>query len=225
MTSVKSRRELYSEATRTALLDEATALFAERGFANTSLEEIAAAGLLSRGAIYHHFASKKALFEAVLDRQQADVRSRVTASAAQHSNPWDAAIAALDTFLDESCTPVYGRLVWQEGPLALGWQGWRDFAAGSYALVEGLLVALMDAGYLERKGESTTVRIFYEMLHGATIALAEVNGDDKLRVRGECADLLRRFLNGLRSPSEPSSVELDSSKTRPVSARQPKRKR
>lgn len=223
MASVKSRRDLYSEATRTSILDEATALFAARGFANTSLEEIAAASLLSRGAIYHHFAGKKALFEAVLDRLQADVRTRVAAAAAQHSNPWDAAIAALDAFLDESCSPVYGKLVWQEGPLALGWDGWRDFEQGSYALVEALIFALMDAGYLERKAESTTVRICNEILHGAALALAEASEDAKLRVRGECADLLRRVLNGLRSPEKPSSVELTNPRSRPASTRQPRR--
>jgi AcrR family transcriptional regulator len=66
MTEVKSRREMYSEATRAALLDEATALFAERGYAGTSLEDVASASQVTRGAVYHHFASKQALFEAVL---------------------------------------------------------------------------------------------------------------------------------------------------------------
>jgi len=225
MPSVKSRRELYSEATRTAILDEAAALFAARGFANTSLEEIAAAGLLSRGAIYHHFAGKKALFEAVLDRLQADVRSRIAAAAVQCSDPWDAALAGLDAFLDESCSPVYGKLVWQEGPLALGWEGWRQFEHGSYALVEGLIIALMDAGYLEHKAQSTTVRICYEMLHGAALAIAQAPEDDKTCVRGECADLLRRVLNGLRSPTEPSNAEPGSSKTRAASVRETQRRR
>ncbi|OBB81487.1 TetR family transcriptional regulator [Mycobacterium colombiense] len=225
MSSVKNRRELYSEATRTAILDEATALFAERGFAHTSLEEIAAAGLLSRGAIYHHFAGKKALFEAVLDRLQADVRGRITVAAVQFSDPWDAAIAALDVFLDESCSPIYGKLVWQEGPLALGWEHWREFEQGSYALVEGLIIALMDAGYLERKAESTTVRICYEMLHAACVVLAEASEDDKMRVRGECADLLHRLLNGLRPSEQRWSAEPDSPKSRSASARRPARKR
>ncbi len=78
MPEVKSRRELYSEATRAALLDEATTLFAERGYAGTSLEDVASASQVTRGAVYHHFASKQALFEAVLELQEARVTAEVT---------------------------------------------------------------------------------------------------------------------------------------------------
>src|SRR5258708_314845 len=71
MSHVKSRREMYSEATRAALLDEATTLFAARGYASTSLEDIASASQVTRGAVYHHFASKRALFEAESSGQEA----------------------------------------------------------------------------------------------------------------------------------------------------------
>src|SRR5579864_6983233 len=107
---VKSRREMYSEATRAALLDEATTLFAERGYAGTSLEEIASASQVTRGAVYHHFASKQALFEAVLSTQETRAIAEIMA-AATADDPWDAATLALDAYLDQCCDPVYGRLV------------------------------------------------------------------------------------------------------------------
>src|SRR5258708_6372832 len=124
MSHVKSRREMYSEATRAALLDEATTLFAARGYASTSLEDIASASQVTRGAVYHHFASKRALFEAVLRAQEAGAVARITA-AATAADPWEAATLALDAYLDQCCDPVYGRLVWLEGPAALGWHRWR----------------------------------------------------------------------------------------------------
>jgi AcrR family transcriptional regulator len=199
MPAVKSRREMYSEATRAALLEQATALFVERGFAATSLDDVATASLVTRGAVYHHFAGKKALFEEVLDRQGAGVVERVNAAAAGHRDPWGAAMAGLDAFLDECCDPVYGKLVWQEGPLALGWEGWRRCEQShSYGLVERFVLALMNAGYLERTAEQTTVRIFFEMLGGAGLALAEAAEPDKPRVRDECAALVRSILTGLR---------------------------
>ncbi|WP_019928862.1 TetR/AcrR family transcriptional regulator [Nocardia sp. BMG111209] len=199
MSNVKSRRELYSEATREALLDEATRLFAEKGFAGTSLDEIATAGLLTRGAVYHHFASKKALFEAVLDRLGTAVVQRVTLVAAQFPEPVVAATAALDAFLTESCDPVYGKLVWQEGPLALGWEGWRRCEhEHSYALVEAFVLALMNNGYLERRAETTTIRLFYEMIGGAGLVIAEADPAEKERVRAECSDVMLRLLGGLR---------------------------
>ncbi len=115
-------------------------------------------------------------------------------------------MSGLDVFLDESCSPLYGKLIWQEGPPAMGWRGWRDFEQGSYTLVHGLIVALMDAGYIEHKAESTTIRICYELLHGAGLALAEAPQATKLQVRDECADVLRRVLGGLRSSNNASRV-------------------
>jgi AcrR family transcriptional regulator len=201
VSNVKSRRELYSAATREALLDEATRLFAAQGFAETSLDEIATAGLLTRGAVYHHFASKKALFEAVLDRLGTAVVQRVALVAAGVGEPVAAATAALDAFLAESCDPVYGKLVWQEGPLALGWEGWRRCEhEHSYALVESFVRSLMDSGYLEKTAEATTVRLFYEMIGGAGLAIAEAAPEDKERVRAECSALLLRLMAGLRRP-------------------------
>jgi AcrR family transcriptional regulator len=128
MSPVKSRREMYSEATRAALLEEATALFAERGYAGTSLEDVASASQVTRGAVYHHFAGKQALFEAVLDLQEVRATAEVVAAAAAAGagDPWEAAMLALDAFLDQCCDPTYGRLVWREGPAALGWHRWRE---------------------------------------------------------------------------------------------------
>src|SRR5262249_60385483 len=109
MTEVKSRREMYSEATRTALLDEATALFAERGYSGTSLEDVASASQVTRGAVYHHFASNQALFEAVLKLQEA----RVTAwrlAAAKAPGPGKTAIIGRATYRDHCIDPASGRL-------------------------------------------------------------------------------------------------------------------
>ena len=125
MQQVRSRRELYSEATRAALLDEATRLFATRGYAGTSLEDVAVASQVTRGAVYHHFDGKQALFEAVLDAQETRAITRITA-AATADDPLNEALQALDAFLDQCCDPVYGRLVWLEGPTALGWHRWRE---------------------------------------------------------------------------------------------------
>src|SRR5437773_5827824 len=114
MQDVKSRREMYSEATRAALLDAATTLFAERGYAGTSLEDVATAARVTRGAVYHHFAGKQALFEAVLDQQERQADAQIVAAAVA-DDPWQAATQALDAFLTKCCEPAYSRLVWVEG--------------------------------------------------------------------------------------------------------------
>ena len=100
MPVVKSRREQYSEATRNALLEAATALFFERGFGRTALEDVAAAAQVTRGAVYHHFTNKQQLFEAVLDSLESQAKQRVTAATAGVADPWESAMAGLDAFLE-----------------------------------------------------------------------------------------------------------------------------
>ena len=194
MPEVKSRRELYSEATRAALLEKATALFAERGYAGTFLEDVASASQVTRGAVYHHFASKQALFEAVLDLQEARVTAEVIA-APSTADPWDAAMLALDTYLTHCCDPVYGRLVWVEGPAALGWLREKDYA---YGLVERFIRDLVDGGYLRDTAFDSLVRFSFWMLGGAGLAVAEAPPEDKPRVRDEWRYLIGQAISSLR---------------------------
>ena len=199
MTEVKSRREMYSEATRAALLDEATALFAGRGYAGTSLEDVASASQVTRGAVYHHFASKQALFEAVLQRQEARAMQAVTAAAAAAPDPWDAANLALDAYLRQCCDPTYGRLVWLEGPAALGWRRWRECERNyAYGLVERFIRDLVDGGYLEDRAFDTLVQFTFWMLGGAGLAVAEAPPLDKPRVRDEWGHLIGQAIGALR---------------------------
>jgi AcrR family transcriptional regulator len=197
MPEVKSRRELYSEATRAALLDEATTLFAERGYAGTSLEDVASASRVTRGAVYHHFASKQALFEAVLELQEARVTAEVLA-AATASDPWEAALLALDAYLTHCCDPVYGRLVWLEGPAALGWHRWRECEKNyAYGLVERFIQELVEAGYLEDRG--SLVQFCFWMLGGAGLAVAEAAPPDKTQVRDEWRYLIAQAITAQRA--------------------------
>ena len=199
MPEVKSRRELYSEATRAALLGEATALFAERGYAGTSLEDVASASQVTRGAVYHHFASKQALFEAVLGLQEARVTAEVTAAASATTDPWEAAMLALDAYLTHCCDPVYGRLVWLEGPAALGWHRWRECEKDyAYGLVERFISDLVDDGYLRETALDSLVPFAFWMLGGAGLAVAEALPEDKTRVRDEWRYLIGQAFSSLR---------------------------
>ena len=198
MPEVKSRRELYSEATRAALLDEATTLFAERGYAGTSLEDVASASRVTRGAVYHHFASKQALFEAVLDLQEERATTEIVAAAAA-ANPWDAAMLALDAYLTHCCDPVYGRLVWLEGPAALGWHRWRECEKKySYGLVEQFIRDLVEGGHVDGRAFDSLVQFSFWMLGGAGLAVAEAPPEDKPRVRDEWRYLIGQAISSLR---------------------------
>jgi AcrR family transcriptional regulator len=188
---------MYSEATRAALLEAATALFAERGYAGTSLENVASASQVTRGAVYHHFDGKQALLEAVLDQQESRAVEEIMAAATAEDS-WEAAMNAVEAFLDKCCDPIYGRLVWQEGPTALGWNRFRECEEKYFlGLVEQFVRGLVEAGYMKSTGLDSTLRFTYWIIGGAGLTLAETAEEDRPRVRDEWAALIRQALGSL----------------------------
>ncbi|MGH3315160.1 MAG: TetR family transcriptional regulator [Nocardioidaceae bacterium] len=201
MPVVKSRREQYSEATRAALLEAATALFFERGFGGTALEDVASAAQVTRGAVYHHFANKRDLFEAVLDALETRAKERVNAATASVDDPWESALVGLDAFLEQCTDPVYGRLVWQEGPVALGWDRWKEYEEQhAYGQIKGFVRALLDADLVEGPLDLIT-RFCFHLLGASGQALAEADERDKQRTKEQCAEVTQRMLAGLAKGS------------------------
>lgn len=202
MVNVRSRREEYSEATRQALVDSAIDRFTDRGYARTSLDEIAATARVTKGALYHHFDGKQALFEAAL-RQVADAAVEALATAAGTTdNAWDAALVALEVYLDQCREPAYGRIVVQEGPVTLGFARWLEYERDhAYGFTENVLRALMDEGFVEAMPLEATTQIVFGMLNAAGRAVAHAPEADQGRVTDEMKAVLHRFLDGLRIPS------------------------
>jgi len=71
-------RNKHPEQTVQLILDTASTLFLQKGYDKTTLQDIINATKLSKGAIYHHFASKEAILIAVVDRM-GDFNSAVLA--------------------------------------------------------------------------------------------------------------------------------------------------
>ncbi len=74
-----------AEATRESILDAAEHVFYDQGVAKTSLEQIACAAGVTRGAIYWHFRNKQDLFEAMLSRVSVPLTARLDALQGRHS--------------------------------------------------------------------------------------------------------------------------------------------
>src|ERR1700685_1548895 len=73
-----NKRAARGQATRDQLIAVATGLFAAHGYEDTSIEEVLAAAGVSRGALYHHFAGKDALFEAVVESVEAGITAELS---------------------------------------------------------------------------------------------------------------------------------------------------
>src|SRR5207244_2713547 len=112
--------------------------------------------------------------------------------------------ATRSAFLDQCCDPVYGGLVWLEGPTALGWHLGRECEQKyAYGLVERFITALVDAGYLADRARGSLVRFSFWMLGGAGLALAEAAEADRSRLREEWRYLIGQTISGLRASDAP----------------------
>ena len=113
-------------STRIHLVAVATELFAELGFENTPVELLLERAGVSKGSLYHHFAHKEALFEAVLDEVEARV-ARATVDAARGiENPVEALRAGCRAWLRLAGDPIVRQVVLLDAPAVLGWEKWRE---------------------------------------------------------------------------------------------------
>jgi AcrR family transcriptional regulator len=129
-------------ATARRVLDVASAHFAEHGYAAASVDDIARAADVTRGAVYHHYTSKPLLFAAVAAAEQQLVADAILA-ATENSQPDSALHDGSHAFLDAITRGEAARVLLVDGPTVLSWDDWRRFdAAGPAAtLREGLAEA------------------------------------------------------------------------------------
>lgn len=138
---VKRTQEQAAE-TREAVLRAARQLFAEQGYAATSLNAIAARAGVSKGALFHHFTSKEDLFLVIWRdlQMEMDAEARAAALAARdRKDPFAAFLAGSRVYLDWAARPEYQRIVLADGPSVLGPARWHEleFDLGRRTLVPG----------------------------------------------------------------------------------------
>lgn len=198
MPAVKSRREEAVDATRAALLNSATALFSTKGFAATSLDDVTRDARVTKGALYHHFpGGKLALFEEVFRAADLRLAERTAAGITPGAEGWALVEQALDAYLEACTDPVVRRVMFQEGPVALGWERWRDLdGCSGRELLEHLLRDLMDRGELRQAPLDLLARLVFGTLGEAGLTVAEA--DDQVEARRQAKQLLLGMLGGLR---------------------------
>ncbi|WP_395656279.1 TetR/AcrR family transcriptional regulator [Nocardioides sp.] len=165
-----SRRQQYSASTKRALVDVAEELFTENGYAATSLDAIVAGARVTKGALYHHFSGKQALFEAVFERVENDASRAIQRALKGRKDPWEKATAGLRAFLEVVQEARYRRIVIQEGPSVLGYERFREQEERStFANVLEIVRAVLAAGTWELDEDltQTFARIFFGAMSSA----------------------------------------------------------
>ncbi|HXQ16392.1 MAG TPA: helix-turn-helix domain-containing protein [Caulobacteraceae bacterium] len=184
-------------ATTVALiLSQARRLFTERGFEATSIDDIAEGAGVAKGAVYHHFAAKEAVFERVLEDVQAEIAAApVPAEALAPRDPAAQIAAATLRYLSAASEPAVRRILLIDGPTVIGWRRWREiddrfFGAGARLAMKWLLGP--DASDPE-------VDAMTHLMMGAVMeaALVCATADDPRQKAEELSSALGRMLGGL----------------------------
>ncbi len=185
------------EATRGAILAAAGALFGAQGYAATSIDGIAAAAGVAKGAVYHHFASKERLFEAVFEKTTADLAVEVAKAAGRASDVWDALGVATEAYFEACSTGPTAKIVLKDGPAVLGWERWREVDAEHFGrFLPAALEAAMRQGLIAEQPVEPLARL---LLGAATEAAAACAASATPLETGRAhAEAFRSLLEALR---------------------------
>lgn len=198
-----SRRQQYSAATKRALIDSAASLFTHQGYAATSLDAIVASARVTKGALYHHFSGKQAIFEAVFEKIEDDASTHIRKALKGSRDPWEKALIGLRAFLEIVQDTGYQRVVIQEGPAVLGYERFREQEErSSFGLVQEMVRSVLEVSTYDLSEDmlETFSRIFFGAMSAAGETVSSA-ADPKLAVaRVETA--IGFILAGLRSLAE-----------------------
>lgn len=193
----KSRKEEYAEATRAALLDVARALFAERGFAAVSIEEIVQGARVTRGALYHHFDDKQALFRAVLEAIEHELAERMRAGAKTETHRWEQLRAACHAYLDACLERDVQRIVVLDAASVLGWHTWceidKQYGLG---ILQERFGAVLEAGLIDPQPLESVAQLVLGALNVGGRVIAEAG--NAREAREQVGATIDRLLSGLR---------------------------
>lgn len=193
-------------ATRAALLKAARTIFAEQGYESAATEEIVRRAKVTRGALYHHFEDKRALFDAVASDVAREIADRIDA-ATPMDDPLQALIVGTGAFLDACLDPAVRRIYLIDAPAVLGWHRWREIDAphGVRSLREGVTAMLADRPDDALSIEPTTF-LLAGAFNEAAMWIAEAKDEKAARRamdRSLAALIERLFVQPVGSPRSP----------------------
>ncbi len=187
-----------SAATHDALVAAARRLFAGQGFAEVPADAIVAAAGVTRGALYHQFADKTALFDAVLEAVEADIAVRLVGevAAAGITDPVDAMRHVVRAWLDICVEPEIHRIALIDGPSVLGWARWREVCQRHvFGLVQGVVERGIEVGRIRAQPARPLAHVL--MGAGDEAALYVVEAADRTRARAEMIEVLDQLIAGV----------------------------
>jgi AcrR family transcriptional regulator len=180
-------------ATRRALIAAGRALFAARGYSAAGQEEIVERAGVTRGALAHHFGTKRGLFMAVLEAVERELTEGIAVAALVATDPMEQLRRGCLAFLDAAMDPAVRRIVLLDAPAVLGWQAWRQLeAVYGLGLVSEALEHVMAAGLVARRPVQPVAHLLLASLNEAAMLVA--NADDPVATRAVIGAEVERML-------------------------------
>ena len=181
--------------TRAALVNAGRQLFGTKGFSATSVEDIARAARVTTGALYHHFPTKAAVFEAVFERVHADMLVASAEASAAADGALEKMAAGFGVFLDQVLEPEVQRIIVTDGPAVLGLARFIELDE-RYALAPAVeaLEAATAAGVLRVEDPQTLIRLLFGAMTRAGLLIA--SSPDPKATRDAVGATFRTLLSG-----------------------------
>jgi AcrR family transcriptional regulator len=184
-------------ATTEAILKAGRRLFGEQGFAATTMDDIAEAARVAKGAVYHHFATKEAVFEAVFDQVSHDLVLEIDRAARTERDILAAMVAGTQHYFAACAKGPTGQIILRDGPAVLGWERWREIEGRHFGgKIPRALAAAMDAGLIARQPVEPLARLLLGAVTEAAVACA--GRADVLKAGGEYSRAFKSLLEALR---------------------------
>lgn len=195
-------RSLHAEQiaqTRAALITAGRRLFGERGYADTSVEDLAREARVTTGALYHHFSTKTQLFEAVFEQAHAEMSAgsaELAELVGQAPDVIEFLAAGFDLFLDAVLRPDLQRILIIDGPAVLGLARFTELdERDAFELIVTILEAAVAAGRLSIDDPPTMARLLLGLATRGAMLIA--NSADPAETSRSVARSFRALLTGL----------------------------
>lgn len=190
-------RRARGDRTRRDLVDAGRALFVDPGYFHASIGDVVdRSGVGTRGAFYHHFHDKAALFRAVFEEVEQDLTLRSLAQPPEGADSWERLVQGLHDFLDAALEPEVQRIILIDGPVVLGWRTLRSIEKrNSIAMIEDIVRHAMADGTIDEQPVSELTHMLVAAVEEGALLVAHSTDPD--RAREAAARVLDRMLGHL----------------------------
>ena len=180
--------------THAALVAAGRRLFGEKGFRGTSVEDLAREARVTTGALYHHFPTKTALFEAVFVQAHMELMAAARDAAKGAENGLDELALGFDAFLDGVLRPDAQRILVLDGPAVLGLARYTELDEQyAHAVIVHSLKEAANCGTIQIDDPETATRLLLGALTRGAMLIA--NSANPVRTRHAVAKSMRALLN------------------------------